>query len=151
ILNFGGRKPMPRTDKPQTARLSRRVAIWGLGAIAGACALLSASFAFAQTDPLPSWNDGTAKKAIIEFVAATTDSTKPTFIPPEQRIAAFDQDGTLWVEHPIYAQVVYCLDRVPDVVKANPKLKNIEPFKTVMSGDLEAIAKLPMKQLEKIL
>src|SRR5262245_10409870 len=142
---------MARTYRPQDATLSRRAAIWGLGAIAGAYALLTASCAFAQADPLPSWNDGMAKKAIVEFVAATTDSAKPTFIPPEQRIAAFDQDGTLWVEHPIYSQVVYCLDRVPDLVKANPKLKDVEPFRTVMSGDLEAIAKLPMKQLEKIL
>jgi hypothetical protein len=71
--------------------------------------------AFAQT-PLPSWNDGAAKAAINEFVHATTDRSSPKFAPPEQRIATFDQDGTLWVEHPIYTQVVYCLDRVPVVV-----------------------------------
>ena len=60
----------------------------------------------------------------------------------QKRIATFDQDGTLWVEHPIYSQVVYCLDRVPAVVKAKPELANVEPFKTVLSGDREAIAKL---------
>ena len=63
--------------------------------------------------PLPSWNDGAAKQAIVDFVKATTDRSSPDFVPPEERIATFDQDGTLWVEHPIYRQVVYCLDRVP--------------------------------------
>jgi hypothetical protein len=58
--------------------------------------------AYAQTDPLPSWNDGPAKKAIIEFVKVTTDKGGPKFVPPEARIATFDQEGTLWVEHPTY-------------------------------------------------
>ncbi|QIG47217.1 haloacid dehalogenase-like hydrolase [Nordella sp. HKS 07] len=107
--------------------------------------------AWAQTDPLPSWNDTTSKQAIVEFVQATTKEGSRTFVPPEERIATFDQDGTLWVEHPIYSQVVYCLERVPDLVKAKPELKDVEPFKTVMSRDREAIAKLPMHDLEKIL
>ena len=72
-------------------------------------------------------------------------------MPPAERIATFDQDGTLWVEHPMYSQVMYCLDRVPAVVAAKPELKNVEPFKTVLSGNREAIAKLPMTDLEKIL
>ena len=75
----------------------------------------------------------------------------PKFVPPQERIATFDQDGTLWVEHPIYSQVVYCLDRVPAVVEKDPKLKNVEPFKTVLSGNREAIAKLSLHDLEKIL
>jgi hypothetical protein len=94
------------------------------------------------SDPLPSWNDGATKQTIVDFVKATTDKSSPNFVPPEERIATFDQDGTLWVEHPIYSQVVYCLDRVPALVKAKPELANVEPFKTVMSGDREAIAKL---------
>jgi hypothetical protein len=68
-----------------------------------------------------------------------------------ERIATFDQDGTLWVEHPMYSQVVYCMDRVPALVRAKPELANVEPFKTVLTGNLEAIAKLPMPELEKIL
>jgi phosphoglycolate phosphatase-like HAD superfamily hydrolase len=107
--------------------------------------------AFAQTDPLPSWNDGAAKAAINEFVHATTDQASPKFVAPEQRIATFDQDGTLWVEHPMYTQVLYCLDRVPAVVKAKPELAKVEPFKTVLSGNREAMAKLSLKDLEKIL
>ena len=116
------------------------------------CALLFfVTHAHAQTDPLPSWNDGPAKQAIIEFVQATTDKAGPKYVPPEDRIATFDQDGTLWVEHPIYTQVIYCLERVPAVVKAKPELKNVEPFKTVLSGNREAIGRLKMPDLEKIL
>ena len=89
----------------------------------------------APDDPLPAWNDGPAKAAILDLVKATTDPASPDFVAPEARIATFDQDGTTWVEHPIYTQIVYCLDRVPAVVKAKPALKNIEPFKTVLSGD----------------
>ena len=107
--------------------------------------------ATAQTDPLPSWNDGAAKKAIVEFVQATTDKSSPKFVPPEERIATFDQDGTLWVSHPIYTQVVYCLDRVPAVVKAKPAFAKVEPFRTVLSGNRDAIARLPMADLVKIL
>ena len=106
---------------------------------------------WAQNDPLPSWNDGAAKKAIVDFIKITTDPASPKFIPDEERIATFDQDGTLWVEHPMYTQVVYCLDRVPALVAQKPELKNVEPFKTVLSGNQEAIAKLPLRDLEKIL
>jgi phosphoglycolate phosphatase-like HAD superfamily hydrolase len=102
-------------------------------------------------DPLPSWNDGPAKKAIVEFVQATTSEGGAKFVPAAERVAAFDQDGTLWVEHPMYSQVVYCLERVPAVVKAKPELANVEPFKTVLSGNREAMAKLSMDDLMKIL
>ena len=104
-----------------------------------------------SASPLASWNDGPTKQAILDFVRVTTDQASAKFVPPEERIATFDQDGTLWVEHPIYSQVVYCLDRVPAVVEKDPKLKNVEPFKTVLSGNREAIAKLPLHELEKIL
>jgi phosphoglycolate phosphatase-like HAD superfamily hydrolase len=105
----------------------------------------------AQSDQLPSWNDGPAKQAIVEFVQKTTDKSSPMFVPQEERIAAFDQDGTLWVEHPIYTQVIYCLNRVPVVVREKPELAEVEPFKTVLSGNREAIARLPMEDLFKIL
>src|SRR5215468_6375950 len=98
--------------------------------------------ALAQSDPLPSWNDGAAKSAINEFVHTTTDRVSPNFVPLAERIATFDQDGTLWVEHPVYTQVIYCLDRVPAVVKEKPELAQVEPFKTVLSGNREAMAKL---------
>src|SRR5262249_7876576 len=105
----------------------------------------------AQSDPLPAWNDGPAKQAIVHFVQTTTDQKSPGFVPPEARIATFDQDGTTWVEHPMYTQIVYCFDRVAVLAKSKPALRHIEPFKTVLSGDRAAIAKLTMKDLEKIL
>jgi phosphoglycolate phosphatase-like HAD superfamily hydrolase len=114
-------------------------------------ALVVSTHALAQSDPLPSWNDGAAKQAIIAFVQTTTDTSSAKFVPPEARIAAFDQDGTTWVSHPMYTQVVYCLERVPAVVAKKPELKNVEPFKTVLSGNREAMAKFTMRDLEKIL
>ena len=114
-------------------------------------ALLCARAAPHASDPLPSWNDGPAKQAIVRFVQATTDQSGPKFVPPEARIAAFDQDGTTWVEHPMYTQVVYCFERVAVLAKAKPELRHVEPFKTVLSGDRAAMARLTMKDLEKIL
>ena len=117
----------------------------------GLLSLMVGGAAQAQTDPLPSWNDGITKKTIIDFVQATTTQGRPTFVQPAERIATFDQDGTLWVEKPMYTQVIYCLERVPILVKARPELADVEPFKTVMSGDREAIARMPTEDLEKIL
>ncbi len=120
------------------------------GVLVLAAALMLAAQASAQTDALPSWNDGPAKQAIVEFVQTTTTQGGPKFVPPAERIATFDQDGTLWVEQPMYSQVMYCLDRVPAVVKAKPELAKVEPFKTVMSGNREAMAKLTTDDLIKI-
>src|SRR5262245_12688589 len=106
-----------------------------------------------QPDALPSWNDGPAKQAIIQFVKKTTTQGSPQFVPAEERIATFNQDGTLWVEHPMYTQVMYCLERVPELVKAKPELAKRDPFKTVLEllhGDREAMEKLNMKDLEEI-
>jgi phosphoserine phosphatase len=135
--------------------LTRRLLLKALAVAPVVPTLLGATTVPAQTAtsvvPLASWRDGPAKRAILDFVRVTTDRANPSFVPPEERIATFDQDGTLWVEHPIYSQVVYCLDRVPVLVKAKPELANVEPFKTVMTGNLDAIATLPMLELEKLL
>ena len=121
-----------------------------IGGTVLATLLLVFTQAHAQTDPLSSWNDGPTKKAIVEFVQITTDKASPKFVAPEARIATFDQDGTLWVEQPMYTQIIYCLERMPAVVAQKPELKNVEPFKTVLSGNREAIAKLPLQDLLKI-
>ena len=138
---------------PRSARadgICRRSILFAATTIVAAASI--AQFAGAQTpvDPLPSWNDGAAKQAIVAFVKETTDQASPKFVPPAERIATFDQDGTLWVEHPIYSQAMYCLERVPAVVKAKPELAKVEPFNTVLSGDREAIAKLSVHDLEMI-
>jgi len=119
--------------------------------LALAVLLAGSAPALAQSDALPSWNDGPAKQAIVDFVHATTTEGAPKFVPPAERIATFDQDGTLWVEHPMYAQVRYCLERVPAVVEAKPELAKAEPFKAVLSGNREAMAQLSMDDLFKIL
>ncbi|MDR7040459.1 phosphoglycolate phosphatase-like HAD superfamily hydrolase [Methylobacterium sp. BE186] len=100
---------------------------------------------------LPSWNEGPAKQAIVDFVRVTTEPSSPTYVAPDERIAVFDQDGTLWVEQPVYTQVAYCLERVPAVVAKDPELRNVEPFRTVLSGNREATANLPLRDLENIL
>src|SRR5208282_6087468 len=110
-------------------RRAMRALLAAVNALALGALIALAGTAQAQTDPLPSWNDGPAKQAIVRFVQATTTAGAPNFVPPEARIATFDQDGTLWVEHPIYTQLVYCLDRVPAVVNAKPALAKVEPFK----------------------
>jgi phosphoserine phosphatase len=122
-----------------------------LPALSGTLLPRSAQAQATQGAALSSWNEGPARQAILDFVRTTTDRSSASYVAPEERIAVFDQDGTLWVEHPMYSQVVYCLDRVPAVVAKKPELKNVEPFKTVLSGNREAIAKLPMRDLEKIL
>lgn len=131
--------------------LFRKIALLCLVGTFGGLMAVVPVLAQQAADPLPSWNQGPAKQAILDFVKATTDQASPKFLPPAARIATFDQDGTLWVEQPMYTQVVYCLERVPAVVAKKPELKNAEPFKTVLSGNRQALAKLSMKDLEKIL
>jgi phosphoglycolate phosphatase-like HAD superfamily hydrolase len=136
------------------AGISRRAVLAGLAVLPALSGTLLPVSAPAQTAAgdglLPSWNDGAAKQAILGFVRATVDRSSPNYVVPDDRIAVFDQDGTLWVEHPMYTQVVFCLERVPAVVAQTPALKNIEPFKTVLSGNREAMAKLTMRDLEKV-
>jgi phosphoserine phosphatase len=103
-----------------------------------------------MTDPLPSWNDGAPKKAIITFVNETTTPGSPKFVQSEDRLAAFDQDGTTWVEQPWYAQVLFAFHQLGVMAAKDQKLKGAEPFKTVLSGDAAAIAKLGIPELLKV-
>lgn len=101
-------------------------------------------------DPLPSWNDGPAKQTILNFVKTTTDPSSPSFVPPEKRIATFDQDGTTWVEHPLYTQVVFALDRVVALAPEHPEWKTTQPFADVLANDKAAMVKFTTKDLEAI-
>jgi haloacid dehalogenase-like hydrolase len=112
--------------------------------------LLFVATAHTQTDPLPSWNDGPAKQAILEFVRTTTDKTSQSFVPPEDRLATFDQDGTIWLEHPMYTQVMFALDRVVALAPQHPEWKTTEPFKSVLGGGNAAMARFTIKDLETI-
>ena len=116
-----------------------------------ACLLVTIASALAQSDPLPSWNEGPAKQAILAFVQSTTDRSNPSYVPPEARIAAFDQDGTTWVEQPVYTSIRYCLDRLRERVKANPDLQNVEPYRSVLAAMSGGMKNLTTQDLGKIM
>jgi len=104
----------------------------------------------AQSDPLPSWNEGAAKKSITDFVAKVTAQGGAEFVPPTERIAVFDNDGTLWCEQPIYFQAAFALDRVKAMASGHPEWKNRQPFKAFLSGDRKALAAQGEKALLKL-
>jgi hypothetical protein len=102
------------------------------------CVLLLAIVgAYAQNDPLPSWNDGKAKQSIITFVEKVTKPGSPDFVPVPERIATFDNDGTLWAEQPMYFQFAFALDRVKALAPQHPEWKNKEPFASLLKGNLK--------------
>jgi phosphoglycolate phosphatase-like HAD superfamily hydrolase len=103
--------------------------------------------ALAQTDPLPSWNDGAAKAAMEKFVADTTASGAPGFVPPAERIATFDNDGTLWAEQPIYFQLAFALAEVKRMAPQHPEWTQNEPLKSFVSGDKKGMAAAGQKGL----
>ena len=91
---------------------------------------------YSYGDPLPSWNNGPARQAIIEFVLKTTQTGSPDFVPPDERIATFDNDGTLWCEQPMYFQLMFALDRIKALAPQHPEWKTQEPFASLLKGDL---------------
>jgi hypothetical protein len=103
-----------------------------------------------MSDSLPSWKDGPAKQAIFTFVKETTTAGSPSFVDPQDRIAAFDQDGTTWVEQPSYAQVMFALQQLAVMADKDPRIRDDELFKTVLSGDAATVAKLQVPELLKI-
>lgn len=107
--------------------------------------------ALAQTDPLPSWNDTAPKKAIVAFVDRVTTENTPDFVPEPERIAVFDNDGTLWVEHPMYTQLAFALDRVKVLAPEHPEWKDQQPFKAVLEGDMQALAAAGEKGLVQLI
>jgi phosphoglycolate phosphatase-like HAD superfamily hydrolase len=94
----------------------------------------------AQSDPLPSWNDGAAKKAITEFVARVTTQGGADFVPPAMRVATFDNDGTLWCEQPVYFELAFAFDEIKAMAPQHPDWKTKQPFKAVLDGDMQALA-----------
>ena len=102
------------------------------------CCLGLAVSSLLAADSLPSWNDGKAKQSIIEFVAKVTKEGSSDFVPPEERIATFDNDGTLWAEQPMYVQLLFALDRVKALAPQHPEWKNKEPFASLLKGDMKA-------------
>src|SRR5271156_4366928 len=128
----------------------RKLPKWS-GAIAAVWIVLLSGYARAQTSALPSWNDGPSKQAIISFVKQVTDKSGGKYVDPDDRIATFDQDGTLWVEHPLYAQAMFALTRVHELAPRHPEWKQHAPFKAVLANDREAMAKFSESDWEVIL
>lgn len=101
----------------------------------------------AISDPLPSWNEGNTKTAIIDFVNRVTEKDSPDFVPVADRIATFDNDGNLWSEQPLYFQLVFALDRVKELSSAHPEWEQKQPFKAVLEDDMEAVLQSGMHGL----
>src|SRR5882724_10148354 len=115
--------------------LSRRAILSALAAFPMLLAL-PALAQTAATDPLPSWNDTATKKSVVSFVERVTKQGSPELVPPAERIATFDNDGTLWAEQPIYFQLAFALDRVKALAPLHPEWKDKEPFASLLKGDL---------------
>jgi phosphoglycolate phosphatase-like HAD superfamily hydrolase len=127
--------------------MQRRSFVAGLAA----AGLLRAASAFAQVDPLPSWNDGPAKRAILDFVPRVITTGSRVFVPVPERIACFDNDGTLWTEQPNYFQVIFAMDRVKALAARHPEWKALEPFKWVIEDNRDALAAMGEKGMLEIM
>ena len=122
-----------------------------LSGVALALVVLLAGWASAQTDPLPSWNDGPTKQSIVKFVQAVTDRANAQYVPPEARIATFDNDGTLWSEQPMYFQGFFAFDRVKALAPKHPDWKTKQPFKGILENDMKAVAVTGEKGLFEVI
>jgi phosphoglycolate phosphatase-like HAD superfamily hydrolase len=119
--------------------------------VAVAALALASCATRAADDPLPSWNDAPARQAIVGFVDAVTTEGGADYVAPADRIATFDNDGTLWVEHPLYTQAMFALDRVAALAPEHPEWQEQEPFKSVLAGDREAMGKFSEGDFAKII
>ena len=127
--------------------MQRRSFVAGLAA----AGLLPAAPAVAQADPLPSWNEGPAKRAILDFVSRVTTAGGAEFVPVPERIATFDNDGTLWTEQPNYIQAIFALDQVKALAARHPDWKVLEPFKYVLEDNRDALAAMGEKGMLEII
>src|SRR5215469_10416704 len=114
------------------------------------CGVLLATRANAQLPSLASWNEGAAKQAIVSFVKEVTDKSSARYVDPADRIATFDQDGTLWVEHPVATQAAFALDRVHELAAQHPEWNQQQPFKAILANDRAAIGRFSESDLEAI-
>ncbi len=131
-----GKSCPPRILITQSDRMYRAFIVSSIGlALLGGCGVSEQPLRSASGDPLKSWNDGEAKRAITEFVAAVTDPTAAGFVEPRERIAVFDNDGTLWAEQPLYFQLAYAIDRVQAMAPEHPEWQEKEPFRSILEDD----------------
>jgi hypothetical protein len=128
--------------KPSFSEVSRRALLTTAAALSVSIgpAFPILNQAQAQTDPLPAWNEGANKQAITDFVVRVTGQGGPDFVPPDERIATFDNDGTLWVEKPMYVQLAFVLDRVKAMAPLHPEWNDAQPFKAALEGDMKTLS-----------
>lgn len=129
--------------------MARRALSDCLSAVAVCVWIGSAAIANAG-DPLPSWNDTARKQTIVDFVEKVSKEGSPDFVPVAERIAVFDNDGTLWTEQPAYFQLLFALDRIKKLAPEHPEWKTTEPFKSVLAGDMKGLAATGTKGLEQV-
>ena len=145
--------PRERFVRELTAPTTRRSVLRGAGGLTlGAMLWISHDrAAVAQADPLPSWNDGPTKQALLDFVATVTEEGGEDFVPVAERIATFDNDGTLWCERPLPVQLYFVLDRVRALAPEHPEWKTEEPYAAVLRGDQAALSKLTEHDIEALM
>jgi phosphoserine phosphatase len=118
-----------------------------IGSVIASAVVLRTAGSWAQGDPLPSWNDGPSKQSIVDFVTRATTMGGRDWIPVPERIATFDNDGTLWTEQPMYFQAVFALDRVKVLAARHPEWRTTEPFRSILADDRAELARLGEKAL----
>lgn len=123
----------------------------GAAVLLSVCGLAMTATVHAVTDPLPSWKDNATKTSITDFVERVTKEGSPEFIAPAERIATFDNDGTLWSEQPLYFQGIFAVDRIRAMSKDHPEWRNEEPFKSAIAGDMHGLMATGMEGLAKII
>jgi hypothetical protein len=132
-------------------RFLPRIRGTALVALSASGMILLQGSAFAQSDPLPSWNEGSARKAITDFVGRVTVEGTADFVPAAERIATFDNDGTLWTEHPIYFQLAFAFDRIKAMAPEHPEWKTKQPFQAILDKNMKALAAAGEKGLLQII
>jgi phosphoglycolate phosphatase-like HAD superfamily hydrolase len=142
---------MLESDRLMKRLAARRTAPYGLLGIVAVCLVtLGCRTSQAAPDPLPSWNDGRAKQSIVDFVREATSKGGARFVAPEDRIVTIDNDGTLWVEQPIYTQMTFAIERVKALAPEHPEWKEQEPFRSILAGNREALEKLGPPDFERV-
>jgi len=148
-----GAKPVNNRKPATTGEVDRRSVLLGIASAAAAAPFARGVSAQAATpsNALASWNEGPAKQAILDFVRVTTNPSSKDFVTQADRIATFDQDGTLWVEQPLYTQAMFALDRLLEQAPKHPEWKSHEPFKSVLANDMAALAHFTEKEWAEII
>jgi hypothetical protein len=146
-----GPPALSRQEIAMSLSYSRRQAVL-LGSVAAlvGCSDASLPTTAAQSDPLPSWADGAAKRSLVDFVTAVTIEGSADFVPVPERIAVFDNDGTLWVEQPIYIQAIFIFDRVKALAPQHPEWAHTQPYKAILDGDRAALAAIGERGLVEL-